>query len=74
MIEEGKKYLDDYECVSRDAYREIKKGKAAFIYNDWVLKKVKEMLDENNIKYVTKILKDNGEFLCYQINIMKGFK
>ena len=74
MIEEGTKYLDDFEFVARDAFREVRDGKTAFIYNDWVLAKTKELLDEKKIKYVTRILKDKGEFLCYQINIMKGFR
>ena len=69
MIPEPEGYLSDtLESVAKDSYRQISSNKTAFIYNDWVLERTKELLDEKGISYLVRELKDNGEFLCYQIN------
>ena len=43
--------LDDFEAVCRDNFREIKSGKACYIYKDDVFQKTKDLCDESNVMY-----------------------
>ena len=57
MIEE-EIVLNDFECVCRDNYRQVRDNKICYIYIDSVLKRTIELCETNDIKYKTQTYED----------------